>query len=160
MATGRLGGRTALVTGANHGIGAAVAVELAKLGADVLVTYLRSTPDAAHGSSGSREYESLRRQDASEVCALMKPYEVRFASLEADLIEEGSAAAVFDEAEAKLGDVSILVNNASGWRQDTFSGNPTDAALPPNRRGFGRDVRLQLRGGREGRSSTHLRVRP
>jgi 3-oxoacyl-[acyl-carrier protein] reductase len=127
LATGRLGGRTALVTGANHGIGAAVAVELAKLGADVLVTYLRSTPDAAHGSSGSREYESLRRQDASEVCALMKPYEVRFASLEADLIEEGSAAAVFDEAEAKLGDVSILVNNASGWRQDTFSGNPTDA---------------------------------
>jgi 3-oxoacyl-[acyl-carrier protein] reductase len=127
LETRPLNGRTAVVTGANHGIGAAVAVELAHLGADVLVTYLRWTPVPAHGSTGSQEYESQRRQDASEVFALMKPYEVRSASLEVDLAQESSAAAVFDEAEAKLGDVSILVNNASGWRQDTFSGNATDA---------------------------------
>jgi 3-oxoacyl-[acyl-carrier protein] reductase len=133
LGTGPLCGRTALVTGANHGIGAAVAVELAKLGADVLVTYLRSPSVAAPGPSGSNEYQSQRRQDASEVFALMKPYEARFASLEVDLVEEGSAAAVFDEAETKLGDVSILVNNASGWHQDTFSGNPTDALSRPTK---------------------------
>jgi 3-oxoacyl-[acyl-carrier protein] reductase len=119
------------VTGANHGIGAAVAVALAKLGAGVLVTYLRSTPVAPPGASGSQEYESQRRQDASKVSALLKPYDVKFASLEADLQQEGAAAAVFDEAETKLGDVSILVNNASGWRQDTFSGDPTDALSRP-----------------------------
>lgn len=40
-----LDGRVAVVTGANHGIGAATAAELARLGADVLVTYLAFTPD-------------------------------------------------------------------------------------------------------------------
>jgi NAD(P)-dependent dehydrogenase (short-subunit alcohol dehydrogenase family) len=39
-ATTGLGGRVALVTGANHGIGAATAVSLARVGAAVLVTYL------------------------------------------------------------------------------------------------------------------------
>ena len=36
----------AIVTGANRGIGAAIAVELARLGAGVLVGYLRTGPDA------------------------------------------------------------------------------------------------------------------
>ncbi len=129
---GPLGGRTALVTGANHGIGAAVAVELARLGADVLVTYLRSAQVAAPGrESGSPDYESQRQQDAAAVSELIERYEVVFASLEVDLTQGGSAAVVFDEAESKLGDVSILVNNASGWRQDTFSGNRADGLSRP-----------------------------
>lgn len=39
-----LSGRVAVVSGANHGIGAATAAELARLGADVAVTYLAYTP--------------------------------------------------------------------------------------------------------------------
>ena len=38
---GELSGRVAIITGANHGIGAACAVALAGRGAAVLVTYLR-----------------------------------------------------------------------------------------------------------------------
>ena len=38
---------------------------------------------------------------------------------------------LFDEAERMLGQVSILVNNASGWRQDTFSGDSDDQLSRP-----------------------------
>jgi 3-oxoacyl-[acyl-carrier protein] reductase len=60
------------------------------------------------------------------VCAQIESFEVKCASLEVDLTQDGSVARVFDEAERQLGEVSILVNNASGWRQDTFSQNSTD----------------------------------
>jgi NAD(P)-dependent dehydrogenase (short-subunit alcohol dehydrogenase family) len=44
---GDLAGRRALVTGASRGIGAGIALELASRGADVAITYLRSTDKAA-----------------------------------------------------------------------------------------------------------------
>jgi 3-oxoacyl-[acyl-carrier protein] reductase len=46
--------------------------------------------------------------------------------MEADLADPAAAGRVFDAAERELGAVSILVNNASGWRPDTFSGATTD----------------------------------
>jgi 3-oxoacyl-[acyl-carrier protein] reductase len=120
------------VTGANHGIGAAVAVELGRLGANVLVTYLRSPSVAEPGRSpGSAEYESQRLRDASAVCDLLERHGVESFSLEVDLTDAASAALVFDTAESTLGDVSILVNNASGWRQDTFSGEVQDRFSRP-----------------------------
>jgi 3-oxoacyl-[acyl-carrier protein] reductase len=106
-------------------------VELAGLGANVLLTYLRSPVATLDRPSGSDEYELQRRQDTSSVCELIERYEVKFASLEVDLIAPGSAESVFDEAESELGDVSILVNNASGWRQDTFSGDNRDDLSRP-----------------------------
>jgi 3-oxoacyl-[acyl-carrier protein] reductase len=45
----------------------------------------------------------------------------RVHAVEADLAAADTPARVFAEAEATLGPVSILVNNASGWRKDTFS---------------------------------------
>lgn len=47
-------------------------------------------------------------------------------AVEADLTEAGSPACVFAEAEEALGPVSILMNNASGWRQDTFTASAED----------------------------------
>ncbi len=127
-----LRGRTAVVTGANHGIGAAVAEELARLGSNVLVAFFRA-PSHPLGSErapshplGSERYDSERRRDASEVVARVERHGVRSTAVESDLAGSGAAERLIEAAENELGAVSILVNNASGWRQDTFSGHFDD----------------------------------
>lgn len=53
-----LHGHTALITGGGRGIGAACATEMAKFGADVIVTY-RSTPESVESSARSCEQYSV-----------------------------------------------------------------------------------------------------
>jgi 3-oxoacyl-[acyl-carrier protein] reductase len=114
-----LDGRVALVTGANHGIGAATAAELAALGADVAVTYLRF--DEEDGAEGRPpEYAQARRSGHDAVAAAIEAAGRRCLAVEADLRDPHVPAGVFDRVEAGLGPVSILVHNASGWRADTF----------------------------------------
>jgi 3-oxoacyl-[acyl-carrier protein] reductase len=114
-----LAGRTALVTGANHGIGAATALNLATLGADVAVTYLRLDDD--HDDPGRQaDYARQRRQRADAVVSDIETTGARCLSVEADLADPAVPNRLFDEVEQVLGPVSILVNNASGWRMDTF----------------------------------------
>jgi len=115
-----LSGRTSLVTGANHGIGAATAVALAALGSDIAVTYLRL--DAEDGDSGRpADYARARSAHADTVAAEVERAGVRCLTVEADLSDPATPTRIFDEVEAALGPVSVLVNNASGWRQDTFA---------------------------------------
>ncbi len=80
-----LAGRTALVTGASRGIGRAVALELGRAGATVVVGY----------RSG--------REEAEAVAA-----EIGGRAVQADVSDPGSAAALVEAA----GDLDILVNNA------------------------------------------------
>lgn len=113
-----LSGRVALVTGANVGIGAATAIELAARGAAVLVTYRRFA-DAPAGVPA--DYGSQRARDASSVLDAIRAAGGTAEAIEADLADPTTPAALFDAAEAALGPVEILVANASGWVQDTFT---------------------------------------
>ena len=47
-------------------------------------------------------------------------------AMEADLADPQTPQLLFDTAEAELGPVEILVNNASGWLADTFTGEKVD----------------------------------
>ncbi|MBA3831146.1 MAG: SDR family NAD(P)-dependent oxidoreductase [Chthoniobacterales bacterium] len=124
-----LSGRVALVTGANHGIGAATAVQLAHLGADVFITYL-----ALHGEGQPEAYAKARASGANEVVAQCETNGVRAIAIEADLIDPKTPALLFDRAETRLGSVDILINNASGWRKDTFRAAGPDRKNRPTER--------------------------
>jgi 3-oxoacyl-[acyl-carrier protein] reductase len=121
-----LDGRVAVVSGANHGIGAATAVRLAQLGADIALTYLAYTP-SDHDPGRPAAYRRQREQDATAAGAAVEETGRRALAIEANLMDPDTPARVFSEAEAVLGPVSILVNNASAWRKDTFSVGRTDA---------------------------------
>ena len=111
-------GRVAIVTGANHGIGAATAEALAGHGAHVLVSFLRVDDPAADGAREA--YRVNRARDAALVVGSIRGAGGRAEALEADLRDPATPAILFDAAEAAFGPVEILVNNATGWRQDTF----------------------------------------
>ena len=91
--TFRLDGRTALVTGASRGLGAAMARALAEAGAHVVL----------HAS-----------RDRAERAAALLSNEcgVRTACVTADLSRPDSATRLVNEATAALGPLDILVNNA------------------------------------------------
>ena len=115
-----LSGRVALVSGANHGIGASTAAELARLGADVAVTYLAYTPDD-HDPNRPDAYRTFREQGPEHTVGAVEAHGCRSVAIEADLRDPDAPRRVFDAAEAALGPVAILVNNASGWRKDSFA---------------------------------------
>jgi len=86
-----LHGKVAVVTGANTGLGQAMAVALARAGASIALVG-RSAPDDTR----------------SQIAALGG----KSATIMADLSDAGRAGAVIDEAKKALGAVDILVNNA------------------------------------------------
>jgi 3-oxoacyl-[acyl-carrier protein] reductase len=108
----------ALVTGGNHGIGAATACALAARGAHVLISYLRLTNAIDPGIPDT--YRANRAADADLVLASIRESGGRAIAREADLADPETPARLFDLAEAELGPVDILVNNASSWLADTF----------------------------------------
>jgi 3-oxoacyl-[acyl-carrier protein] reductase len=115
----------AIVTGANHGIGAAIARRLAASRISVLLTHLRieDVPDEGVPEA----YRMSRGAGAESVAAAIEEAGGSAVSIEADLVDEQAPRRLFDEAERHLGPVDILVNNASGWVPDTFKGLDQDS---------------------------------
>ena len=113
------------MTGANHGIGAAVASALAAQGVAVGVTYLR-LEGASHTPETPSAYVEARAGAADWVVEQIERAGGRAVAVEADLADAATSSALFDAVERELGPIEILVNNASGWVQDTFLDDPSD----------------------------------
>jgi NAD(P)-dependent dehydrogenase (short-subunit alcohol dehydrogenase family) len=99
--SGRLAGKKTLITGADSGIGRAVALAFAREGADVLVSYYNEDDDA-------RETQRLV-QDAGRRCVVMP----------GDVKDPGHCRKLVEKAVAEFGHIDVLVNNAA--HQASFS---------------------------------------
>ena len=124
-----LSGHVAIVTGANHGIGAATAQALAGAGAgagaSVLLSYLRVDDQPDPGIP--QRYRTNRAATADEVVQAIEKAGGSASAVEADLADSDSVPRLFDAAEAQFGPVDILVNNATGWLADTFTTQTSDS---------------------------------
>lgn len=115
---------TAIVTGANHGIGAATAQALARRGCAVLCTFLRVQDPEDPGTP--QAYRDNRVRDAADVVARIDEEGGTAAAVEADLSDPATPARLFATAQERFGPVDILVNNATGWLADTFTATAAD----------------------------------
>ncbi len=106
--------KIALVTGSARGIGRAIALDLARQGADIVVNY-RSRPDAAQ-----------------EVVEKIREMGRRALPVEADVADENRVKLMVDRAVEELGPIDILVNNAAlhrGGRVQSIAPEEWDLVL-------------------------------
>lgn len=94
LAAGTFEGTTVVVTGGGTGLGRAIAVEFARLGANLVI------------ASRSEEHLDAGRQAVEEVGA-------RVAVVSCDIRQPDQVAAAFDAAEEAFGRPQVLVNNAA-----------------------------------------------
>jgi 3-oxoacyl-[acyl-carrier protein] reductase len=114
----------ALVTGANHGIGAATAEALAARGCAVVCAYW--PVDDPVDPAVPDTYRINRARNADAVVATIRDRGGEAVAVAEDLTDPQAPRRLFDRAEAELGPVDILINNATGWVQDTFSPRSVD----------------------------------
>ena len=90
-----LHGKTALITGSAKGLGRRAAIELARLGCNIVLNYRTSRDDA----------DGLARQ-------LETDYGILAIAVRADMASTDDIQSLAEQAEALSGRVDILVNNA------------------------------------------------
>ncbi|UPG85841.1 SDR family oxidoreductase [Luteibacter aegosomatis] len=95
--------KTALVTGASRGIGAAIAERLARDGFNVLLNFAGGADDA----------EALARKIERDGG--------RAVTAQADVTDPAAVARLFDNAEAAFGGLDVLVNNAGIMKLETLA---------------------------------------
>jgi NAD(P)-dependent dehydrogenase (short-subunit alcohol dehydrogenase family) len=103
----RLDGKRALVTGANSGIGAAIALALADAGAKVAINYV-AHPEAADGL-----VQTIKQKNGEAI------------SIQADVSDSKAVGDMFCQIDAAWSGIDILINNAGidgasalGWETD------------------------------------------
>ena len=109
-----LGGRVAVVTGANTGIGQGIAIALAQAGADLAL---------------------VGRSPATQTAELVRGAGRRAHLIDADLATIAPVAGIVEQAVAALGGIDILVNNAGTIRRADavdFSEQDWDAVIDTN----------------------------
>lgn len=102
MAEKKLAGQTALVTGANSGIGEGIALSMGEAGANVVVNYVVN-PDNAHAV-----VEKIQSAGSNAI------------AIQADVSNEEQVIAMYQQTIFKFGTVDILVNNAGLQRDAAF----------------------------------------
>lgn len=92
--SGKLAGKTALVTGGDSGIGRAVAIAFAKEGANVAIAYLNEDGDA------------------EKTVKLIESYGVKALSIATDVSDVENCKKLVDKVVSEFGSLNVLVNNA------------------------------------------------
>ncbi len=119
-----LTGRTALITGANNamGIGAAAARLLAAEGVRIFLTYKRGIhhETTENAEPGVSLYNRLSAASGEQIAAEIRGSGGDAEAVELDLSDPSVIAPLFDQVEARLGAVDILINNAAHSTADTF----------------------------------------
>ncbi|TFL16323.1 SDR family oxidoreductase [Jannaschia formosa] len=92
---GRLEGKKTVITGADSGIGRAVAIAFAREGADVLISYLEED------------------EDARETARLVEDAGRQAVTVRGDLSDPAHCRQVIDEAVSAFGRIDVLVSNAA-----------------------------------------------
>jgi len=125
----QLEGKVVLITGANHGIGAATAKAFAAQGAQVFITYYRDTCryseeelDKAReaGIGGDVLYRAMQQRTVEPLVRAIRSRGGVAVTYETDLGDADSIPKLFDVCEAKIGPVEVLVNNHTYCVLETF----------------------------------------